>query len=48
MHKIKIKVLNSVPYEDFADLSDKETAEMVRERMIKQFELIKHHMGISE
>ncbi len=33
-HKIQVTILDEIPYEEFADLTDEETAEMVRQRII--------------
>ena len=34
-HKIQVTILDEIPYEEFAHLSDEETGTMVRERIIK-------------
>ncbi len=44
-HKIHLKVLDEIPYNDFADKTDEETGEMVRNIMVQH---IYEHMEIKE
>lgn len=37
-HKIQVTILDEIPYAEFADLTDEQTAEMVRERIIAYVE----------
>jgi 1-acyl-sn-glycerol-3-phosphate acyltransferase len=40
-HKIRVTILDEIPYENFAGLTDEETAEMVRNRIIEH--VADHH-----
>jgi hypothetical protein len=45
IHRIIVRVLDEIPYEQFANLSVEETAEMVRQIMIGELAKLKEDMG---
>jgi len=45
VHKIRIRVLDEIPYDIFSDMTVDETSDMVRSIMEKELEKLKNNMG---